>query len=446
MIEWLDQFYNDPDLRASMTREYLPLFSEYIDQATPGTSQPEFVESLVESYVDRYLGSSRAQLQEVIKGSADPLTDLAARFDEWQEKRPEKVSKNELVRSANAAHVEQLRMKGVTKKKWVTVGSDTCPFCKSLNGTVISVDTNFFDKGDSLNPEGAEAPMHFESSLGHPPIHQGCNCTVESAFNEEQVGKFSELTEAQLKAGLKDPRLQGELSPRLAKVKEELEEALRRKGFVPTPFRRGGLPGLTSEQYEAMRPLSRWDEKYRLAMRQSLRESDNGASLFDTLDKFQDGGSIARLRSKIESYLSGEVLDATSQARAESFIGALRNSPDWAPKTLYRGTNSKSSLKALLERYEPGKTIDFNITSFSSDRSVAKRFQYMNEGPRTTQVMIELVGPNKRTIPIQNLARDSRLFREKEWVTGGRYRILETKKAPGGGLLVRIQQEAPLGG
>lgn len=185
MIQWLDEFYGDPELRSTLLESFLPVFSNYVSEAVGTDVAADFVLSLAESYVDRHLGSSRAQLQEVIKGADDPLVALAQRFDEWEEKRPEKVARNELVRSANAAQVQQFREAGVTKMVWRASGGDTCPFCTELDGVIISVDGTFFEKGDELNPEGATAPIHFESSLGHPPVHQGCVCSVEAVMETE---------------------------------------------------------------------------------------------------------------------------------------------------------------------------------------------------------------------------------------------------------------------
>jgi hypothetical protein len=186
--EWLESFYKDPDLKRTLLEAFLPAFDGYVAEALGGPVPAEFVESLASSYVDRHLGSSLAQLQEIVGTAADPLAALSERFDEWEEKRPTKVARNEMVRSANAAAVQQMRERGVTKKVWVTSGG-SCPFCVELDGTVIEVDSFFFTEGDELNPEGAEAPMHFESSLGHPPIHQGCNCTVEAVTETELVAR-----------------------------------------------------------------------------------------------------------------------------------------------------------------------------------------------------------------------------------------------------------------
>ena len=185
MIEWLDDFYGDPELRETMIRSALPLFSSFSQSATGGPVDSNFIAALAEAYVDRYLDSSRAQLQEVIKGSDNPLAALAERFNEWDEKRPEKVAQNEMIRSANAAQVQQFRDAGVEKMVWRASGG-ACPFCNELDGVIISVTGTFFEKGDTLAPEGVESPINFQSTIGHPPVHQGCTCFVEAVTETDE--------------------------------------------------------------------------------------------------------------------------------------------------------------------------------------------------------------------------------------------------------------------
>jgi SPP1 gp7 family putative phage head morphogenesis protein len=203
---------------------------------------------------------------------------------------------------------------------------------------------------------------------------------------------------------------------------------------------------LAPEQYEALRPSkSGWSEAKRASILDALRATPEGKTLAQTLESFQDGGSIARLRGKMDKHLAGEAVDATSAARADALLGAIRDAPtDWAPDTLYRGMSVKGSLENVLAKYQPGDDLDLTLTSFSSDRGVAKRFQDMTAKGKDTRVMVELVGEGKRVLPIQDLPKDRRLWREKEWVTAGRYEIVEAKKAPGGGILLRIRQKGTL--
>ena len=249
------------------------------------------------------------------------------------------------------------------------------------------------------------------------------------------------------------------IAGQLYKTSETADFGHARCDCVVVPVRRDGLPadtqvleevdrspsGLSTEQLRALAPDSQWSEEKRNLILEALRSTDEGRILADTLDKFQDGGSIARLRSNIEKRLAGETLDKTSAARADAIIDALRAAPtDIAPEKLYRGMSLKGKFDNIAGKYTPGDNIDLNLTSFTSDRKIAVNFQKMTASKGSTRVMVELVGEDKHLLPIQNLARDRRLFKEKEWVGGGRYEILETKKAPDGALIVRIRQAATL--
>lgn len=211
---------------------------------------------------------------------------------------------------------------------------------------------------------------------------------------------------------------------------------------VPSPAGR-----LSAEQYEAMLPESKWSEEKRQAILDSLSTTPDGKVLADTLDRFQDGGSIARLRTNVEKYLKGETLNPTSTARAEVLVDALRHAPTHqAPEKLYRGMTVKGKLDNVLAKYVPGEPLDLSITSFTTDRKIATKFQNMTGSGSGggTRVMVELIGDDKRLLPIQNLARDRRLFAEREWVGGGRYEIVEAKKSPSGGVILRIKQTGTL--
>lgn len=213
----------------------------------------------------------------------------------------------------------------------------------------------------------------------------------------------------------------------------------------PRPQTQATPSMLAPEQYDALRPDRAWSEAKRQSILTALRGTPEGKVLADTLERFQDGGSIARLRTKIDKHLAGEAIDATSKARADALLRAIREAPeDWAPETLYRGMSVQGSLESVLAKYQPGGKVDLSLTSFTSDRSVAVRFQQMTAKAKTTRVMVELVGEGKRTLPIQDLPKDRRLWREKEWVTAGRYEVVEAKRAPGGGILVRMRQVGTL--
>jgi hypothetical protein len=182
VIEWLGEFYDSADLRSTLLASLGPLFGRYASdvwRADGGSGEPsaEFVTALAVSYVDHHLNSSRIQLQEVLADAPDPMAALEGRLAEWAETRPGKVAANETVRASNAIALEQLRSSGVERKVWRSSGG-SCPYCKGLNGRVVAVTEDFFTPDDSYQPEGTESPLTFTSSIGHPPVHQGCDCSI----------------------------------------------------------------------------------------------------------------------------------------------------------------------------------------------------------------------------------------------------------------------------
>lgn len=184
MIDWLAEFYGSDDLRATLLSAIGPLFAAYaldVWRADGGKGDPPeaFTAALAASYADHHLNSSRAQLQAVAAEAGEDglLQALRDRFTEWAEKRPAKVAANETIRTANAIAVERMRSEGVVTKVWAASGG-SCPYCTGLNGTAVEIERDFFTPDDSFQPEGAETPLTFTTTIGHPPVHQGCDCSV----------------------------------------------------------------------------------------------------------------------------------------------------------------------------------------------------------------------------------------------------------------------------
>lgn len=178
MNEWLDEFYASEEMRTALAEAYRPAFLAYAAQVIDGPVDEAFLASLISSYIDHYLDSSRAQLQEVLVNAPNPVEALESRFAEWTEKRPGKVAQRELVRIREAMAMAQMQAQGVERKAWAARGSETCPYCQSLNGRVVETSGDFFSESDSYQPDGAERPLTFNRSIAHPPIHDGCDCTL----------------------------------------------------------------------------------------------------------------------------------------------------------------------------------------------------------------------------------------------------------------------------
>lgn len=338
-------------------------------------------------------------------------------------------------------------------KGWIRRTLGTCDYCaKKARGEHVKSDT-------------ADFPRHDHCGCQPEPAYkvEANNLQPEEPFVQKILGLLDsgDVTEDQLKAMLTaaetKPLSRLNIETALARRAPEKIAKPPASAFLPpeaAPATAKAIPSrvtlpdgpgrMDASQYEAFTPGRAWSAEQKAAINVELKRTENGRVLADSLEKFQDGGSIARLRASVDTYLRGESLNPTSRARAEAIVDMLRHAPtEWAPDTLYRGMSVKGSLENVLAKYRTGDPLDLNLTSFSSDRKVATKFQSMTATKGSTRVMVELVGEGKRALPIQNFARDRRLFQEKEWISGGRYEVIDAKKTATG-VLVRIRQVGTL--
>lgn len=102
-------------------------------------------------------------------------------FKEAEESRAFAIARTETSRSSNFGITEGYKQSGVVKgKEWVTAFDErTCEYCASMNGKIVDLDDNYFDRGDELNPRGADKPLPFDySDVGEPPLHVNCRCVT----------------------------------------------------------------------------------------------------------------------------------------------------------------------------------------------------------------------------------------------------------------------------
>jgi hypothetical protein len=314
---------------------------------------------------------------------------------------------------------------------WIRVTLGTCDFCAKKAA------------GDHMQAGDAHFPRHDHCGCQPEPQYEGLTPEEEFVQKIHKMLKGGDLTEDQARAMLADsatkPLSKANLQEALNRLESERAEIAAVRAERAASASQDAF--LTPSQYDALRPTSTWSAEKRDEILKALRETPEGKVLADTLERFQDGGSIARLRTKIDKYAAGADIDATSKARAEALLNAIRHSPEWSPDTLYRGMTVRGKLDNVIAKYRQGESLDLNLSSFTTDRNVAKGFQkFTAKGAgNETRVMVELVGDGKKTIPIQNLPKDKRLFREKEWVSAGRYEIVAVKKSAGS-VLLRIKQ------
>ena len=184
--EWMRKFYDDHV--SYMERVYKPVFITYreaiqkevIDELSIKTSvdkQERFTEEYIKSHINQHINSSQGQIGAILRDSGDTAEDIAKRKDEWEDTRPNKIARLETVQFSNAIARETYRSVGIQRLQWVA-SAKSCPYCSSLDGRIVGIDTVFFGSGTSFHPEGASEPMAINHDIFHPPAHEGCQCQI----------------------------------------------------------------------------------------------------------------------------------------------------------------------------------------------------------------------------------------------------------------------------
>lgn len=115
-------------------------------------------------------GSSIDQLKDVVNEIYDYSNDV----------RSLQVARTETFRIGNAATHEVWKESGVVKTvRWYTsVDERVCPYCDPLNGKTVGVESNFFDKGDTVvGNDGKELSLDYDD-VAYPPLHVDCRCYI----------------------------------------------------------------------------------------------------------------------------------------------------------------------------------------------------------------------------------------------------------------------------
>lgn len=150
----------------------------------------DFVRAYAFRFADSMTQASRARLREIVlAGQREALTidGLARRlrreFADWSDKRATMVARTETIRASNQGAKLAYRAAGVKEIEWLAV-DDSCPYCKALNGTRVSIDAAWIGEGEAFHPEGADAPLVADyGAIDAPPAHPLCRCTVVAVMD-----------------------------------------------------------------------------------------------------------------------------------------------------------------------------------------------------------------------------------------------------------------------
>lgn len=193
-LSWLKEFYETKHydyIRKQMQPPLMSLAEAIkaelgieINSNTEMTPELEkFVSDYLANYIKNHIKSSLEQLTFVANKSFEEnvelLEALQERFDEWNERRPDKIATRETVQLHGAIARFVFASEGVTELVWYNTGSNVCEFCQGLHGKVVGIENPFIPANTSISGlDGAGNSLTINGPKFHPPIHQSCRCVI----------------------------------------------------------------------------------------------------------------------------------------------------------------------------------------------------------------------------------------------------------------------------
>ena len=155
--------------------------AEELAEETPRAGLGEFFDGLTGAFAARYTIASLRSLEAAVRESpGEERSAIETLLEAWVVSRGTRVAKKETVQQTRAAAHEAYRRSGVTLIRWRRRGSATCEWCKKLDGAIVSIEGSFVEEGAAFEAEG-QKPFVAKRSIGHPPLHRGCDCEIEPA-------------------------------------------------------------------------------------------------------------------------------------------------------------------------------------------------------------------------------------------------------------------------
>jgi hypothetical protein len=162
--------------------------------------------------------------------------------------------------------------------------------------------------------------------------------------------------------------------------------------------------------------------------------NDPEARMFvSAVDRWAVGSEQPTLVAEMEEVLQGGVGSDEARALLSTLSRAEANAP-----TLHRGIWTGDAAEDVVRRYPAGETFDLRASSFTTDRRVAEKFASWGEDEvgNHVEVFFRLEGGG-RAVKIENLSVHTI---EREWYTGGRFEVVESRKVGNRRVEITIRQ------
>lgn len=144
-----------------------------------------FLDSFNYTYTVRHARENKDRIIEIVEKGFEkgfkPAEILEVEFENWEENKPQQIADKQSIKIAGGVSLIIYGAAGVTELVWRNTSGKPCPFCQSLDGTVVGISQPFFIAGQEFMPEGAESKLIFGGDIRHGPLHDGCQCQISPA-------------------------------------------------------------------------------------------------------------------------------------------------------------------------------------------------------------------------------------------------------------------------
>jgi len=166
-----------------------------------------FIEREVKRFATSMIETDRDKMIDILvkgisEGKSIPQIKAEIRqvFTEYTKTQADRVTRTEVIKASNYATMDAWEKSGVVvAKQWLTALDDRVdPLCADMNGKIIPLQKNYFDKGDTLEVGDVSTKFDY-ASVKNPPLHVNCRCTMlpvlvdQKAFDTETYIKMKTL-------------------------------------------------------------------------------------------------------------------------------------------------------------------------------------------------------------------------------------------------------------
>lgn len=241
----------DEDEEEEMLAELsLPFIEEMIEKQAAIAAATIGMKPLISPQDDRVRAFTARTMTKLGKNATETtISDVKQIFKDWGESglgisdlkstlsnyfgdtaRAENIARTEVSRAAGFATEETYTVAGVVGKEWITAPDErVCEFCAEMDGKIIPINENYFDKGDTVvGTEGGSLSLDYES-VSSFPLHPQCRCDLLPIFSDELVKRADNWKhKMKEKTDLETKRVALEAKEEELKIKErDIRQAIK---------------------------------------------------------------------------------------------------------------------------------------------------------------------------------------------------------------------------